>query len=452
MPEVVEQNIIRKTPEAPKAREKLSDEQMGNLLSAIGNHEAKAITLILMRSEAIYDMRSLHREVLNSQGNNKGWIMNKAVPFGYCSQSLAPIGLVAMEIINPDLSTYGYAITKDGKELGIPLAGLLLDFSEKYNVSLHLLFGATISRSKLKTIQTKEGEYIEFKTRAPSTTLKILYELLTSPNLPIRDVDITKGIGSINMSAVNNHLARLSKLSLIQRDTVEIRKPFSRYKLATVIPQGELPIHRNDSTLTKSVFDVLKNCPGQYLTAEDIYNFFPKERKEKWKNKNDLRRHISAVLFFLAKHKYADIERFHQSKQSEINITDEQRIVLTELLEIIDRFQAQDEEILEKGRSLAGEIISNPQKVSNLLKRAKEASGNANQSSLDETQEHILSIIRSKPNGVTNKEIGKLLEKEYDKRLGKGWIMHLTFLLRKQGRIDVKKEGIVNTFFPHNEA
>lgn len=351
MAEVITQ-IQRQGPEQHKPRERLSDEETGNYLSFLGNHEAKAITLIVMGNGNVFDKGNLHREVLNAQGNNKGWRMDRGIPFQYCSHDFVSIGLVKEALS-------GYAITDDGKKLGIPLAGLLLDFSERHNIPLSLLFGITLSGSKSKTIQTKEGKDIEFRKRSPSTTLKILYELLTSPNLPIRMANLEKRMRENTLDDVIAHLARLSKLGLIQ---------------------------------------------------------------------------------------YAN------NKQFEINITDEQRIILTELLEIIDGFQNQDKETLEKGRRLAGEIIINPQRVSDLLRRAKEASSYTNRSFQAETQERILSIIAANPNGITNKEIQKLLEKKYDKRLSAERVSSLTFSMLMNKSVKVRKEGNVNRFFPNNKT
>lgn len=439
------------SPEQPKAREKLSDEEMGNLLSAVGNHEAKAITLILMRNGNIYDRTGLYREVMNAQGENKGWgKMHRGIPFQYCHDSLAPIGLVAKETLNPDFSTYGYQIIPKGKELGVPLAGLLLDFSERHNISLHLLFGSTQSRYKVKNMQTEgDNDDTESKKRSPPTALKILYELITSPSLPIREVDLGKGIGE-SQAVLYAHLVRLSKLGLIEYNTRKAGIPYISYKLSTTVPEGELPIYGTYPTLTKLVLDVIKSHPDQYLTSENVYNLLPKEQRERRENEKVFRKQLSNVLSFLNKHGYVNIEKFSYEKQSEVNLTDEQRVALTELLEIMYRFQNQDEELLEKGKRLTEKIIINPERVSDFLKRAREASNNANQSPFEETQTDILSIILSHP-GITNKGIQKLLE-EKGKKLGISGITNLSSSLIKNASIKVKSQGNLNRFYSNNET
>lgn len=444
--------IQQPTPEQLKPRERLPDEEMGNLVSSVGNNEAKAITLILMRNGNVYDKKGLHKEILNAQGKNKTWDIGHSATFDYCSETFSPIGLVAKEALDFDLSVYGYAITDKGKELGIPLAGLLLDFSQRHNVPLVLLLGATQSPSKKKIAQTEKGKStdIEFKKRAPSTTLKIFYELITSPDLPIGEEELGRRIGEGNPSAVLEHLRRLAQLGVVQYEATGANEPYSCYKLSSEIPEEELPVYGESPILTQAVFDILlrysKEYPDQFLTREDAYNLLPQERKDKW-GKNNLKNALSQTLSLLNEHGFAVVEKFHLGKQSEINITDEQRIMLTEFLEIMYRFQNRDPEILEKGKMLAEGIITNPQEIASLMKRAKEASRQANTSPSEETQARILSIISAHP-GITNKEIQILLRQNYGKELGIVSARELSHLLIGKGDTRVEKVGSVSKFYP----
>lgn len=440
------------TPEQPKTRETLSDEEMGNLLSGAGNHEAKLITLTLMKNGDIFDRGGLHRRIINSQGENVEWRINRRGPFEYCADSLSPIGLVTKETLNKGgLTAYGYQITKYGKEIGIPLAGLLLKFSEDHKIPLNRFLGGTNSKSQNQITQTKEGKKVESKKRAPSTTLKIFFELVTHPSLPIREVDIIKAIGEDTHPTVfPTILTRLSDLDLIEYDSKGINQPFSLYRLRSPIPEGKLPIYKRAKTLTNLVYNALKENPNAYLTIGGIYKLIPQEQKEKMKE-NILLNTISRILSDLNGKGYADIQKFHHKKHSEINITDQQKAVLKEFLEIIDGVQNQNPEILKKGERLAEEIIADSQRVSNLLRRAKEASGSANKSPQEETKNDILSIIsdiKDNPNGITNKQIQKLLEQS-GKRLGIMQIRQLCSLLQKQNSVTVKKQGSVKIFFPN---
>lgn len=123
----------RKSESQSHSEEQLSDEQLGNLLAAVGNHEAKAVTFLVMRSETTYTAEDIHKAVIEAQGTLPGWRIHHQSAFKYCERSLSPIGLVAKEVVDPNLNTYGYARTEYGERIGVSLAGLLLDFSRKYD-------------------------------------------------------------------------------------------------------------------------------------------------------------------------------------------------------------------------------------------------------------------------------------------------------------------------------
>lgn len=73
-------------------RERLSDERLGNLISTVGNHEAKSLLLGLMQSETIYTASGLNKLLLYAQGQNPAWRTSIGTPIAYCRNSLAPIG------------------------------------------------------------------------------------------------------------------------------------------------------------------------------------------------------------------------------------------------------------------------------------------------------------------------------------------------------------------------
>lgn len=101
-------------PEATPQRERLSDEQMGGLLSAVGNNEAKAILFMLMEPHTVYTSGELNQLILKGQGQNPGWNMSRDVPFKYCKKSFVDDGLV--EPIEDGLQTTGYMKTDEGGE------------------------------------------------------------------------------------------------------------------------------------------------------------------------------------------------------------------------------------------------------------------------------------------------------------------------------------------------
>ena len=127
--------------------EKLSDQALGNLLSAIGNSEAKAALFLGMQPGEVYTAWDLRNLFLDLQGRSIEWNISVGTPIKYCTGSFEPIGLVAEEV-SLDGQSIGYTKTDYGIAIATPLAGLLLDFSLNYpDISLGQIFGSTVSSS-----------------------------------------------------------------------------------------------------------------------------------------------------------------------------------------------------------------------------------------------------------------------------------------------------------------
>lgn len=391
---------VPRTPERPK--ERLSDEEMGNFISALGNHEAKAITLCLMTPGIIYSRGDLHRAVIWAQGQNKGWRMNRQVSFDYCQKSLSPIGLVTREVINPDLSAYGYIKTDYGDKIGVPLAGLLLDFSLRHpDFSLQDFFGRTHSSS-----QSQEIDETEYKKRAPITRLKIFWEILTSSPL-IQTRDIVKQIGYASTAEnIGKHLFNLSRNGLLSYEAVTKGEAHVFYRLSETPPFSEPEPYDRDRKLTNFAYQLLKEDGNREWSAEVIkerYQQYLETQVKSLLNEKNLMGRISSILSHLVKKGYARRRKFiGGQKGSEVTLTEEQRKVLLELVTLLDRFQNQDPAVLELGKRLASQIITNSEKVSLLFAKAKERSSDAGSLPIQETADDILRIVSSYP-GSTNK-------------------------------------------------
>jgi hypothetical protein len=111
--------------EVGEDREKISDEELGNLISSLGNNEAKALTLAIMKKNIVYSASDLRHALIDIQGKPPAWQIGGRTAFDYCIWSLAPIGLVAREVQDPGKDTYGYVKTRYGEQMGDSLSGLL---------------------------------------------------------------------------------------------------------------------------------------------------------------------------------------------------------------------------------------------------------------------------------------------------------------------------------------
>ncbi|MBI2613231.1 MAG: hypothetical protein HYW62_00445 [Candidatus Levybacteria bacterium] len=424
-------------------RERLSDEQLGNLISAVGNLEGKAITLLLMEQGRIYSKGNLYHKFMGAQEERIGWKPDRAIPFQYCQFSLLPIGLVALGEKDHDLKTWGYGVTPYGEEEGIPLAGLLLDFSEKHpEFSLSQVFGSTNSPSQPKNIQTPEGE-TEFKSRSPILRLKIFRKLIAA-KLPIRESDLASTIGE-NAGMIGRHLALLADSHIISYESIRKDQPQSFYALSSEKPNERLTQHSAFSSLTEKVYSFFLNLgPSKQITLEDITDSLIAANSEMGKlNKQALKRRISTICSYLAKQHYLVQGKFKEGLESEITLSDTQKATLLELVALINRFQGQEPEILEEGRRKAMKIIHNPHRVSHLLRKAKESSGRANKLSQGEGADFVLSLIKEHP-GASVEDIFKFQDRK--PRLSMANIGVIVHRLRGNDRVSVSRRTVKNRF------
>ena len=421
--------ITASQPIEVKKREWLSDEELGNLISAIGNHEAKAITLGLMKPKTVYSSRGLHRAVLQSQGNKTGWKVNGRTPFQYCRDSLAPIGLVAQEVLNTDTSTYGYIKTEYGATTGDALTGLLLDFSLRYpDYSLIDLLGDTASPSK-----TQDSEGTSFKKRGTTARIKLFWEILTS-DLPIRVADLTEGT-KVDNASVGKHLFNLSENGVISYESVKLDEPRAFYSVSGTAPPNKPEPASRLITFTEFVWQLMKSAPDKKWTIEKMTEEYKKGLEGTGSTIKDssVKNAIARVMSHLIRTGYLKTEKFNSKKQSEVSINHAQRIMILDLISLIDSFQTQEATILEQGIRLKSKILSDPEKVSKLMAKAKEHSFYAQSNPIEETTRQILYIISSHPN-CTSETIYEELSKER-RRLSKASIRNMLRLLASNSAV-----------------
>lgn len=373
-------------------REVMSDEELGNLVSAFGNSEVKAITLGLMQPGNIYSAGGFHTALTNAQGQNVVR-MDRRAGFKYCQQSLSPIGLVTREVIEPDLSIYGYLKTPYGESVGDPLAGGLLDFSLRHpEYSLRDFFAITNSASR-----AKEDPDMDFRKRASISRLRIFRELLTSA-LPLRSIDLARRTGT-DLSNMAEHLIALSEKGIVNYDTTRKGKPRFFYKFSENAPDTQPDPYRYNRAVTNFIYRLLKSNPDKQWGGEEIRDSYAKQLRDenrpvsKW-----LGITCAEALSYLARGGYAKTGKFFSGKQSEAYIDKDQRNVLSDLVNTLDEFQHADQDTIEFGRRRLREILTDPKHVSGLIAKAKEHS--TQRMDVVESAGYIRSIIASHPHST----------------------------------------------------
>lgn len=245
----IEQNKVFLEQRKPEQRKQKSieyefpqdpEERFNALFPAIGNSEAKCLTLLCL-SESPVSGHSLYKEFLEK--SKTVWRSNKSVQSGYYNNTLIPIGMVAEADIIPEGSlehVSGYRLTDAGYEIGQPVAAYLITKSSELPDSLISYFGGT------NTIGN---------TRSP-VNRAIILEYLASRQQDDNLIDIANGLG-IPPNIIGRHLSNLSELGLVDYSTADSEeKGVFKYRLTGGVKREDVRTVKKLASLTKAVADV----------------------------------------------------------------------------------------------------------------------------------------------------------------------------------------------------
>ncbi|MEO8105312.1 MAG: hypothetical protein ABI602_03155 [Candidatus Saccharibacteria bacterium] len=293
--------------------ERLVSDYTLRLLVGVGNHEAKALTLLYLgQADAALDRHQMGLGFGAWLGPTPPWKPAPGIPFGYCEQSFQPIGQVVQKPARgPRDTAVGYELSESGRTRGLPLAGLLLDWSLRYpDVSLQNVFGPTFSLSQ---------------TRAPQHRLRVLLDLLTAPGGALSTADFA---GSLNSPAdAMVYYARLSKLDRASRELernnlVSAERVIQPFKTDYDTLPGPYPDKRSAAELRAQL-------------ARPVGSQSVKYSVESPAAASDRRRQFSAGHF------------------TKVSLIEDYRPALEDLLNIVLAVESPDSELLDRGRALA---------------------------------------------------------------------------------------------------
>ncbi len=449
MVEIGDKPPVRRPKDIPDPRERFSIDKLGDLLAAFGNHEAKAITLLAMRggeNAPIYTQRNLAERVLEIQGDEPGWKPESKSYIQFCQLSLAPIGLVVKEIIDPEKGTVGYKITEEGEEAK-HLAGLLLDFSDRHNeISLLELFGQTPSAAKKKEQEEDAGD--GSRKRAPLIRYQI-YNALISHEGPMREEDLAQLVGEKEM-VVGSHLKALKKLGRIEYDsTSQGSKESVAFYIVNPEKINEALLGEPDfryRAFLREVYEVIQAGGISQFDRESVYQaIIKKNPKRTEQDKKNLANMISGCLSYLTSHEYITRVQFHQGKQSEISLTPQQRGFFEELVAMMEGFRIGSPEVSDYADGAVKDFMRNPHKVARLMKKAKEHSYHADEIDVVELRNHIILLTQKKP-GITTAQLQSELKalgiKKSTQRISK-----VAREMEQDGVLSSEKEGLRKHLF-----
>ncbi|HVF69902.1 MAG TPA: hypothetical protein VNA13_05050 [Xanthomonadales bacterium] len=453
-------------------KERMGDHELGNLLAALGNHEGKALLSAAMVRRKVYADHDVHQLVISKQGDRKVW---GNIDHGTTSnwfRGLAAYNDIGTVLTDPNDGTIlGYQKNKYGEEIGDAFVGHFLTFSETYpETSLYQLNGSTMSNSK--PLQG-EGSYdeAEFRLRSPLTRFRIFSQLLelakerddSVEQLPIREVDLLNalrvaypndysfGDEGKGKQSITNHLQSLSQNNVLTYDSAESEKAYSFYQLSKTPAEVPPASYKTQKKLTERIYSVLLESPESILSSQDLYErltvLYPEYVDI---SRNGFGGRISSVLVHLKNGGYIKhVGKFKSDYQSEIELSSNQRQLLTEYVVLIEKFKMLDPQFLEEGRVKAAQIVEDPQRFSALLEKAKNTSPMANASRSEETKNNLRTIIATSP-GITRRGLQRLYFQEHGKHLSTQRICTLLLEMRKEEdeekKIYVEKKGSTHCY------
>ena len=285
--------------ERTKVRENPFPSDLEGRLDAIlnvVNTEMKSLTLLHLETEHALSGLEIQSKVGRTL-QNRGYLVDKQAFQNYCSQSLYPIGMVAIEEILSEgeiILNTGYKITSAGRHYGLPISAFSLDFAVRNNRSMYSILGSTVSKGN---------------SRAPSNRIKILTILAKNG---VSEVEICESL-SLDAKSVLDHLNKLREAGLVNFSSVGNSPKSKRvvmYEFVAILNEPQTV--SRERALTQQVYQELKKRDKVNPTAlaEDL---------------NKSRQSVSKVLSGLLRQGHAKFSSWSTDQRSKVSITSKGR-------------------------------------------------------------------------------------------------------------------------------
>jgi hypothetical protein len=359
--------------------EPLTDDELGNLLAAVGNHENKALLLAAMQPGVTYSRGDLKSLFDGLQGSPPVWDFARVLPFQYCRDSLAPIGLVAKEIINQKYGIVGFYKTDYGDEIGQAVAGHLLQYSLYHpDISLQQIFGATRTNS-------------ERKARSPMMRFEVIGELLTRQQ-PVRLADLPADKEG-GWSRVSQHIHDMEKQGLIS-----VERNFSQVYGIKKEALANSQLHPGKSQLPTNMKQILAErldiTNDDLITAEKIRAELIERHPEYASDNERFRDQVRNTLWRFVRRGILEIKGEYTDEQRvRITLSKQQKKQLEDCLELLYDMQTLTPNFIKEGKNKAKEIITNRTAVRSLVEKARNNSPYVHHRSSDERHEVLKGIL-----------------------------------------------------------
>lgn len=395
------------------------------ILTAIGNHEGKALTYLAMDPHDDYGITDIHRRFMAIQGPEPAFVGTVTLQQKYLCFSYAPNGLA--EEVDDVRGRLRHRKLDPG---GVPtaLAGHLLAATEGRDVTLAQLFG--------KAANTGSEKF------APATYRLALLRGLRDTDGPIHEAELGRRAGVPDVS-VGTIATTYAKAGLVRFKTAATYKMKSRYEMRG--PITTFSFHSHGGARKGALKEAAAYLNARYADHPGTIMTFTRDEVEE--HLRTLPSHASAVA--LRDHLNAILKRlvtlspirpieayFGQNQHTVIEVVDEQRPFLRRLVDGIDLIEAGDPDAIAEGTSLAAQIVASPTRVVPLIHRSYSTNrAVTNPIPRAEKERRILSALGAEE-GVTSEHLLSLLSPDLNKASVSGTLSGLA----REGRIHGVKQ------------
>jgi DNA-binding HxlR family transcriptional regulator len=347
---------------SPEHKQNLSDEEFADLLGSIGNHHGKLLLLSAMKPNQAYSVTKLHALYRDIQGEDKGWVPARLIPQSYCRDSLVPAGVIAEEIIETEPPQVSYKITEKGTDLGLSLAGTLLDFADRYDFPIMKAFGTTHNSYSGSRPSLLRWQILQAIATQPLDYTMNANEFAVSIDRPDMSESINATLRGMQDSGLFTYedqpTTATRQIYALDKAKLQTAQALMTGDISRAIADEVIAISDNKEEVIE-------------VTTDDLFPGVSKKLQELGINIKKL--HINAQL---NNWKRAGIveARVGSPSEARVEVSERQQQIIGEICQSLCDIRDMKPEALDRGHRLAQEIVNDPAKVSKLLKQERERS------------------------------------------------------------------------------
>ena len=404
-------------PDTESSQERMSEAAVGAIISAVGNHEIKALLLLAMEPGVVYSRADLKRLFDGLQGDTLAWDIDSANLFRFCVDSLGPIGMVVKDEV-AITGRPGYVKTDRGGSVGDCIAAEMLEFSlEHPNISLIELMGRT---------SIAEGSE---ENRTSIVRLKMFYELATN-DLPISQIDLLKKTGIESGATYNILLRRLAELDILTlRERGQVTEDMTTYR-----PSADRFGRERISSVEYSdtIYSYLENKSSEYsFTLTELVSDLIRDgliQDSAAKQARHVARNI--IDWNVAKGDLQIDEELTNLHASEVDLRPDQAATLEDLLNRTYTIERNDQVTQQHASDFRNRLLNNPDIARKLITKARDSSFMVQKESAEIRREGVYQFLAGAENPLT---VGELTSAGVEKSVHQ--VRRRLYELVKEGRV-----------------